>query len=77
MLYIPILKHISQTTSALSFRKESEEDLTNLEQIHFRALHSRGVIDLPRASVPLHFRHPNTSYLSATTKCSCEVFVFK
>jgi len=38
MQYMPILEHIPHTASGYSFQKESEEDLTNLEQIHFRDL---------------------------------------
>jgi hypothetical protein len=38
MQYLPILERIPHNASEYSFQKESEEDLTNLEQIHFRDL---------------------------------------
>jgi hypothetical protein len=57
MEYIPILEHIPQTTYGSSFQNESEEDLSNLEEIHFCDLQhmsfQRGLIDPPRESVPL------------------------
>jgi hypothetical protein len=79
MHYIPILEHIPHTMSVQSFQKEPEEDLTNLEQIHFRDLQLlsfQGLFKPPPHPPPLN--QPNISYLSDTKKCSCEVaLVFK